>query len=80
MKKEYMKPVAQMEQFTLDMQFASNTSTDWYQMLVHAWDEKHCDMNGDGQEDEADWEVFVALEGYDNSTSGFCYHTNVRPS
>lgn len=83
MKKEYIKPMAQMEQFALDIQFASDISSEMYQTLYQSFEnggvQEH-DFNGNGELDNEDWNTFLGYQGYDNSSSGFCYHGNVKPS
>lgn len=92
MKREYTKPMVQMESFELDMHIAGpSPNTEEYYTLREAFaamEYPNVDgLNGgwDGTDAniavlEADFNAFLALRGYDNSTSGFCYHTNVRPS
>lgn len=82
MKKEYTKPMAQMEKLTFDMQFAANTSADWYQEAKNAFESNKnvFDVDGDGVLSEAEWNAFLPKFGYDNSTSGYCYFSNVKPS
>lgn len=92
MKREYTKPMVQMESFELDMHIAGPSSkTEEYYTLRETFEVMgYPDMDGvngawDGTDAnkevlEADFNAFLALSGYDNSTSGFCYHTNARPS
>ena len=86
MKKEYTKPVVQMEQFVLDIQFAWDPSTEAYKDLRSQFETAIdpegnyiWDFNKNGVLDEEDWSVFLTSSNYDNSTSGFCYHTSNTP-
>lgn len=83
MKKRYSRPVAQMEQFDLDMHIAApSADTEAYNTIKAAFDALGSpDVDGNGLfDEEADFAAFMAKCGYDNSTSGFCYHSSVTPS
>lgn len=84
MKKTYMRPQICIENFVMDMAIASDSSTECYKSLVKAYESlPNTDFNGNnvtGIDDEEDFQIYLSKVGYDNSTSGYCYFTNARPS
>lgn len=80
MKKKYEKPMVEMEQFMLDMHIAAPSSdVEWYWTLRNDFDLWYGGENI-GADVEVEFARYLEKANFDNSTSGFCYHTNVRPS
>lgn len=77
-----MRPQIYIENFVMDMAIASDTTTEYYKTLLKAYDSlPNKDFDGDGQSGtEEDWQTYLRLNDYDNSTSGYCYFTNGKPS
>lgn len=73
MKKVYIKPDIEIERFIMDIEIASGFNEEAYKLLRENWEADPSDYNGDGMIDEADFQYFLSISGFDNSTSNFCY-------
>lgn len=84
MKRAYEKPQVYVENFVMDMDIAADQETEYIKALRNAFAAipvSQRDFDGDGvYNEEADWNAYLSKMGYDNSTSGFCYHGFVGPS
>lgn len=78
MKKTYEKPILEMEQFSMDIEIA--VSGNLTKEMFESYKIAYVAAGGDPFDKDAFNEYLLLKCGYDNSTSGYCYHTVAQPS